>query len=212
MLQIKTLVFNPFQENTYLLYDETKECAIVDAGMLSAAENQILVDTIDQLGVRPVKLLQTHLHLDHVFGARFVLEKYGLSPIAHVADEFLIGQTVEYARQFGVTIAENPPSLISTLADGDMVTIGNSSLEVIHLPGHSPGGIGFYQPQDKLLIVGDVLFNGSVGRSDLPGGDHNVLIKGIQDRLMQLPDNVAVYPGHGPTTTIGQERESNPFF
>jgi glyoxylase-like metal-dependent hydrolase (beta-lactamase superfamily II) len=211
MLQVKTLVFNPFQENTYLLFDETNECAIVDAGMLTAGENQLLVDTIDQLGVRPVKLLQTHLHLDHVFGARFVLQKYGLSPIAHAADEFLIDETVELASQFGITIAENPPRPLSTLADGDIVTIGHSSLEVIHLPGHSPGGIGFYEPQEGLLIVGDVLFNGSVGRSDLPGGDHNELINGIQTRLMTMPDDVVVYPGHGPVTTIGQERVSNSF-
>ncbi len=211
MFQVKTFTFNPFQENSYLIYDETKECAIVDPGMLTEQENNYLVEVIDQLGLKPVLLLQTHLHLDHVFGMGFVAKKYGLQPIAHPDDEFLLAQTVEYSRQFGVELNAQPPSLGGYLNDGDTVSFGNTTLKVIHIPGHSPGGIVFYNEEAKVMIAGDVLFQGSVGRSDLPGGSYEDLIHGIQTRLMILPDEVKVYPGHGPATTIGNERVSNPF-
>lgn len=211
MFQVKSFTFNPFQENSYLIYDETKECAIVDPGMLTEQENNHLVVAIDQLGLKPVLLLQTHLHLDHVFGMGFVAEKYGLEPIAHPDDEFLLAQTVEYSRQFGVELSAQPPSLGGYLNDGDTVSFGNTKLKVIHIPGHSPGGIVFYNEEAKVMITGDVLFQGSVGRSDLPGGSYEDLIYGIQTRLMIYPDEVKVYPGHGPATTIGIERVSNPF-
>ncbi len=211
MFQVKSFTFNPFQENSYLIYDETKECAIVDPGMLTEQENNHLVVAIDQLGLKPVLLLQTHLHLDHVFGMGFVAEKYGLQPIAHPDDEFLLAQTVEYSRQFGVELKAQPPSLGGYLNDGDIVSFGNTKLKVIHVPGHSPGGIVFYNEEAKVMIAGDVLFQGSVGRSDLPGGSYEDLIHGIQTRLMIYPDEVKVYPGHGPATTIGNERVSNPF-
>lgn len=211
MFQIKSFTFNPFQENSYLLYDETKECAIVDPGMLTEAENNQLVKAIEELQLKPVLLLQTHLHLDHVFGMGFVVKKYGLKPIAHAADEFLLAETVEYSRQFGVELQENPPALGGYLKDNDIITFGNTSLKVIHVPGHSPGGVVFYNEAAKIMIAGDVLFHGSVGRSDLPGGSYYDLINGIQTRLMIYPDEVKVYPGHGPATTIGNERVSNPF-
>ena len=211
MFQVKSFTFNPFQENSYLIYDETKECAIVDPGMLTEQENNHLVEAIDQLGLKPVLLLQTHLHLDHVFGMGFVAEKYGLQPIAHPDDEFLLAQTVEYSRQFGVELKAQPPSLGGYLNDGDIVSFGNTKLKVIHVPGHSPGGIVLYNEEAKVMIAGDVLFQGSVGRSDLPGGSYEDLIYGIQTRLMIYPDEVKVYPGHGPATTIGIERVSNPF-
>jgi hydroxyacylglutathione hydrolase len=211
MLQVKTLTFNPFQENTYLLYDETKECAIVDAGMFTSAEEQQLVAIINNLGLKPVLMLQTHMHVDHVFGGNFVNRTYGLLPQGHVADEFFIGQTKDYAKQFGIEMAENPPAISKFLEEGDKVVFGNTWLEVIHVPGHSPGGILFYHQETANLIAGDVLFSGSVGRSDLPGGDHDSLISGILQKLMVLPDDVVVYPGHGPSTTIGNERSHNPF-
>lgn len=211
MVQIETLVFNPFQENTYLLYDETKECAIVDPGMFSSSEQDEIVKTIDKLGLKPVLVLQTHLHVDHVFGCGFVLKKYGLRAQAHVADEFLLENTKEYARQFGFNLKENPPALGGYLKDGDEVKFGNSVLKIIHVPGHSPGGILFYNIESVTLISGDVLFRGSVGRSDLPGGNQHELIDGIHEKLMLLPDDVRVYPGHGPSTTIGYEKIHNPY-
>lgn len=211
MLQIHTMVFSPFQENTYLLYDETNQCAIVDPGMLSVAEEEMLVQTIGQLGLTPVLALQTHLHIDHVFGSRFVFEKYGLAPRAHSADAFLLNGIQDYARQFGIGQMKNPPELGGVLNEDDVVNFGNTTLKVIHVPGHSPGGILFYNAEAALLVAGDVLFRGSVGRSDLPGGNQHELIDGIHAKLMVLPDEVKVYPGHGPATTIGYERAHNPF-
>lgn len=211
MLKIECLVFNPFQENTYIVYTETGEGAIVDPGMLFDHERSLLVEKITELKVNPQLLLQTHLHVDHVLGTRFVLEKYGLKPMAHEGDTFLIDQTQSMAASFGMEVDENPPLPSVYLKHGDVVELGDTKLEVIHVPGHSPGGIAFYSAEEKILLAGDILFKGSVGRSDLPGGDHQKLIDGIKSRLMILPEDVIVYPGHGPKTTIGDEKRTNPF-
>jgi hydroxyacylglutathione hydrolase len=211
MLQVDTLIFNPFQENTYVLFSDTDDCAIVDPGMLFPEEEQKLVAHIEALNKKPVMLLQTHLHLDHVFGIDFVNRQWGLRPIAHFGDEFLINQTVDMATHFGITLKNNPPAPEKYLNDGDVVEFGNVMLEVIHVPGHSPGGIVFYAKEEKILMAGDVLFKGSIGRSDLPGGNQHDLIEGIRKRLLTLPDDVVVYPGHGPVTTIGEEKRTNLF-
>lgn len=211
MLHVKELVFNPFQENTYIVYTEKGSCAIVDPGTLFSGEEQKLVEQVERLKVKPAMLLQTHLHLDHVFGTTFVSRQWGLKPFAHEADEFFIPRTVTMAAQFGVELPENPPVPGKYLEDGDVLELDDHSFEVIHIPGHSPGGIVFYFEQEKVLLSGDVLFKGSIGRSDLPGGNQNDLIEGIQKRLLTLPDDVKVYPGHGPVTTIGEERRTNPF-
>lgn len=210
-MQVKSLTFNPFQENTLLLYDETGECAIVDPGMLTPDEEDRLKAAIQEAGLKPVKLLQTHLHLDHVFGTAFVASEYDLKPEAHEADLPFIAQHKDYARSFGVEVAANPPAPEVFLNDGDEVKFGRTTLQVRHIPGHSPGGIVFYNEEAGIVIAGDALFSGSVGRSDLPGGNHDQLIAGIQAQLMTLPDEVVVYPGHGPQTSIGQERQSNPY-
>ncbi|GAO29496.1 MBL fold metallo-hydrolase [Geofilum rubicundum] len=210
-MQVKSLIFNPFQENTLILYDGTKECAIVDPGMLTSEEEGLLTTTIQELGLKPVKLLQTHLHLDHVFGTAFVTDHYGLEPEAHEADLPFIDQHKEYARTFGVEVASNPPKPRIFLKEGDEVKFGDTTLQVRHIPGHSPGGIVFYNEKAGIVIAGDALFSGSVGRSDLPGGNHEDLISSIHAKLMSLPDEVVVYPGHGPKTSIGQERTSNPY-
>ncbi|TCO09698.1 MBL fold metallo-hydrolase [Natronoflexus pectinivorans] len=211
MIQVKNLVYNPFQENTYIVYDESKECVIFDPGMLSDQECQHFSDEIESLGVKPVKLLQTHLHLDHVFGTSYVSKTYELDPVSHKDDLFFLEQTQDYALQFGLEVKEKPPVPKEFLTEGDEVRFGNTVFKVIHIPGHSPGGILFYNEESKTLFSGDVLFQGSVGRSDLPGGNHESLIKGIQEKLMVLPDDVVVYSGHGPSTTIGKERYNNPF-
>lgn len=210
-MQVKSLTFNPFQENTLILYDETGECAIVDPGMLTSDEEDLLTTTIQELGLKPVKLLQTHLHLDHVFGTGFVAGHYHLKPEAHEADLPFIAQHKEYARSFGVEVAANPPAPEVLLKDGDELKFGQTVLQVRHIPGHSPGGIVFYNEKAGIVIAGDALFSGSVGRSDLPGGNQEQLIAAIHEKLMSLPDEVVVYPGHGPKTTIGQERHSNPY-
>ncbi len=211
MLNIETFVFNPFLENTYIAYTHNGECAIVDPGMLFPEEEQRLVDSIDNLKLKPQMLLQTHLHLDHVFGTAFVSRQWGLKPIAHEKDEFMISRTIEMAKEFGVELKENPPTPGKYLKDGDVLKLGAYAFQVIHVPGHSPGGIVFYCKEENVLLAGDVLFNGSIGRSDLPGGNQLELIDGIRKRLLTLPDEVTVYPGHGPVTTIGEEKRNNPF-
>ncbi|WP_462318795.1 MBL fold metallo-hydrolase [Marinilabilia sp.] len=211
MLNIETLVFNPFQENTYIVYTGNKECAIVDPGMLFPQEEEMLEDRINSLGLTPKLLLQTHLHVDHVLGAAFVANKWGIGPMAHEGDDFLVGQAKTMAAGFGMDLKENPPAPVKHLKEGDIVELGDVKFEVIHLPGHSPGGIAFYAKNEKVLLVGDVLFKGSIGRSDLPGGNQHELIDAIRNKLLVLPDDVKVYSGHGPVTTIGEEKKTNPF-
>ncbi|WP_430811341.1 MULTISPECIES: MBL fold metallo-hydrolase [unclassified Carboxylicivirga] len=210
-MNIHILSINPWQENTYILSDETKECVIIDPGCLSPEEREALSDFISQKGYKPARLLQTHMHLDHVFGSRYVAEKYDLKLEAHKDDAFWGDQTVEYAANFGMQLDSNPPAIGNYLEDGDTISFGNSSLKVIHVPGHSPGGIVFYSESDKLAIVGDVLFKESIGRADLPGGNFDLLVSGIKEKLLTLGDDVVVYPGHGPSSTIGHERANNPF-
>lgn len=210
-MKVKILVFNPFSENTLIIYDETGECAIVDPGMISEEENESLDAFIVSEGLKPVKLLQTHLHLDHVFGTGYVAEKYGLAAEAHKDDLPLIELHKDYALNFGIQVNSNPPMPETLLEEGDVVEFGNTKLKVMHIPGHSLGGIVFLNEEEMILISGDVLFQGSVGRSDLPGGNHGQLISGIKEKLMTLDDEVVVYPGHGPATTIGEERRSNPY-
>ena len=210
-MKIHTLPLNPWQVNTYILSDETNECVIIDPGCFSEEEQQQLTGFIGDNGLKPVRLLHTHLHLDHVFGTRFVSEAYNLKPEAHPDDGFFIGITKDYASQFGVTIDDNPPPLGNYLHEGDEVKFGNSTLTVIHIPGHSPGGITFHNEKEGILIAGDVLFRDSIGRTDLPGGDYGTLISNIKNKLFILPGNTVVCPGHGPTTTIGYEKKNNQF-
>ena len=211
MVHVESLIFNPFQENTYLVYTDNGECAIVDPGMLFPHEEERLVKRIEELKLQPQLLLQTHLHVDHVLGTNFVVKKWGLETIGHEADAFLVERTKEMAASFGMDLTENPPYPTKFVEHGDHVTLGDVSFEVIHVPGHSPGGIAFYASAEKVLLAGDVLFKGSVGRSDLPGGNQHELIDGIREKLLGLPDEVTVYSGHGPITTIGEERTTNPF-
>jgi len=211
MINVDVIPINPWQENTYILSDESGECVIIDPGCLSPEECQLVSDFISNKGYKPVRLLQTHMHLDHVFGSKYIAEKYNLKLEAHIADEFFIDQTVTYAAQFGVQVEANPPAIGNYLNAGDTVSFGKSELSVIHVPGHSPGGIVFYSKADDIAIVGDVLFYESVGRSDLPGGDADTLIASIKSQLLVLNDEVKVYPGHGPSSTIGHERANNPF-
>ena len=211
MINVDVIPINPWQENTYILSDESGECVIIDPGCLSPEECRSVSDFIDNKGYKPVRLLQTHLHLDHVFGAGYIAEKYDLKLEAHPADEFFIDQTVSYAAQFGVRLEANPPAIGHYLNAGDTVSFGNSTLRVIHVPGHSPGGIVFYGQADEIAVAGDVLFRESIGRADLPGGDYDTLIASIKSQLLVLSDEVKVYPGHGPSTSIGHERSNNPF-
>ncbi len=210
MISIKTFVFNSFSENTYVVYDESKECVIIDAGNSNKNEDEELLAFLTEQELIPVKLINTHGHIDHILGLNFLKAKFNISICGHKADDEILESTKKYGEYFGIDIS-NPPKLDHSFEEHSVVSFGNTKFEVIHLPGHTPGGIGFYNKEQKILFSGDVLFNDSIGRSDLPGGDYDVLIHGIKTKLMILTDDVIVYPGHGDLTNIGKERRSNPF-
>lgn len=211
MLKIKTFVFNPFQENTFLLYDETNECVIIDAGNHNLNEKNELFTFIEEQKLTPKYLINTHCHIDHIMGNADVMEKYNIPSIAHQEDLPLIERANDMALAFGFQVKE-PPKPDKFVVDSENITFGNSSLEVRHVPGHSPGSIAIIAKDERFAVVGDVLFKSSIGRTDLPGGDYNTLINSIKQKLFILDDDFVVYPGHGDSTTILHEKSTNPFF
>lgn len=212
-MNIAKFGFSLFGINTYVVYDPvSKECAIIDPGMITDEERDAMVNFIKKNDLKPVHLINTHLHIDHCIGNGFIQEKYGLGTSAHSADEILGKRLKEQADMFGIPFNPKDIEITTHLKTGDVIRIGNGELKVIHVPGHSPGGIALYDEKDKFIISGDSLFQGSIGRTDLPGGDHAALLKAIRENLFTLPDDVRVYPGHGPETQIGYERRGNPFF
>ena len=208
---LKVFENNPYHENTYILYDETGECAIIDPGMDTGAEQNAVVNFIKANNLKPVLLLNTHCHIDHVLGNHFVYEQYGLKPQFNIGESEILAAVPAYAPAMGFRYEPSPLPEVYLPQTGT-VSFGNTTLELIFAPGHSPAHLCFYNKADNILIGGDVLFRGSVGRSDLPGGNHAQLIKNIEDKLFTLPDDCTVYPGHGSETTIGYEKETNPFF
>ncbi len=210
MLRVKSFIFNPFQENTYVLFDDTNECVIVDPGCYEKAEQQELVDFIEENNLTVKLLLNTHCHIDHVLGNYFVKSKYKVDLYIHPMEEVVLKAVQTYASNYGFQQYSSTSS-DAHLKEGEKVIFGDQAMEIIFAPGHSPGHVCFYSIPDKILVGGDVLFKNSIGRTDLPGGDHDTLIESIQEKLFILPDDVTVYSGHGPTTTIGSEKRSNPF-
>lgn len=209
-MNIAIFTFNAFQENTYVLYDDSKECVIVDPGCNSAEEEAALTHFISTNQLVPVKLLNTHCHIDHVLGNKFVSDKYNLPLTSHKDEKPVLDANVMVANMYGISYTLSP-SITAFLDEGDTIKFGNSELSVLFTPGHSPASISFFHKETKQLIAGDVLFKESIGRTDLPGGDFDTLINSIKSKYYPLGDNVIVYPGHGPSTTIGQEKSSNPF-
>jgi hydroxyacylglutathione hydrolase len=209
-MNIKEFVFNPFQENTYVLYDETLECVIVDPGCYDAEEEKQLEGFITKNNLKPVALLNTHCHIDHIFGNQFVASKYNLQPLIHEKEVAMLDAGTAVAEMYGLVYYPSPEGLVQ-LKDNGEINFGNTGLKMIFAPGHSPGSICFYNENEEKLIGGDVLFQLSIGRTDLPGGDSIQLLKSINERLFTLPDDVIVFPGHGPQTTIGYEKMCNPF-
>lgn len=210
MIIVDYFAFNGFQENTYILHDETKECVIIDPGCYSNTEQQELVNFIESKGLKPVKLLNTHCHIDHILGNNFVAKTYNLGLEIHEKDLATLHATTEYGHLYGFTVDKSPePS--NFLKEGDVVKFGNSQLDVLFVPGHAPGHIVFVCHEQKFVINGDVLFYGSIGRTDLPGGDHQTLINSIKTKMFVLGDDYKVYTGHGPATSIGFEKMNNPF-
>ncbi|MGE5356477.1 MAG: MBL fold metallo-hydrolase [Deltaproteobacteria bacterium] len=209
-MKIKTFVFNPFQENTYIIYDETGECCIIDPGCNSTNEEKKLTNFIEVNNLTLKYILLTHGHIDHILGLDFIAGMYSMNPFIHPDDLFLIHSGTAIANMYGLDFIPYSGSTID-IKDRDTIRFGNSKLTAIHCPGHSPGGVCFYSADFKILISGDVLFHTSIGRTDLPGGDYATLINSIQSNLMILPDDTNVYPGHSEFTTIGFERYNNPF-
>ena len=210
MIQIKKFTFNPVQENTFVLYDETGECAIIDAGCYFENERQELDRFIVEKQLTPVRLINTHCHFDHIMGITHCRIKYKLQFEIHSDEASLVEDAASHGDLFGIPVeAIDAPDAF--LKEGDQLTFGNSYLQVIESPGHSPGGVVFYNPEQKILIAGDVLFYGSIGRTDLPGGSYERLVGNIKSKLLTLPEETVVYCGHGPETTIGFEKKNNPF-
>ena len=210
MLHVKTFVFNPFSENTYVVYDDSLEAVVIDPGCYEQEEKDHLDNFIKSEKLTIKYLLDTHAHIDHVLGNYHVKEKYKVPFLMHKKDESVLKAVKAYAPNYGfINYTEALPDQF--LEEGDDVIFGNSKFSVLFVPGHAPGHIAFYNQKEKILMGGDVLFKRSVGRTDLPGGNHETLINSIHQKLFVLPDDVVVYPGHGDTTTLGEEKTSNPF-
>lgn len=210
MIKVHKLTFNPFSENTYLLSDETNECVIIDPGCYFSEERELLKNYIQENKLKPTKLWNTHCHLDHVFGNFFVSEEWGLELGMHKLDLPTLKHMPIAANMYGVTGYQESPEPSYFIKEGSFIEFGKSKLEVLFTPGHAPGHIVFYSKEDQFVINGDVLFQGSYGRYDLPGGDFDVLKKSITEVMFSLPDETVVYSGHGNETTIGAERHTNP--
>ncbi|MFA6087273.1 MBL fold metallo-hydrolase [Mucilaginibacter sp.] len=210
MANIQSFVNNPYQENTYILYDDSLECVIIDPGMYTAAEQNTVVNFIKANNLKPVLLLNTHCHVDHVLGNKFVFDQYGLKPKFHIGESEVLEAVIAYAPAMGFRY-EPSPLPDEYLPETGTISFGNTELQLIFAPGHSPAHLCFYDKDANLLVGGDVLFRSSIGRTDLPGGNYNLLIQNIKEKLFSLPDDCTVYPGHGPETTIGYEKKHNPY-
>lgn len=209
-MNVKQFEFNMLPVNTYVVWDgQTREAAVIDAGCYFQKECDALKQFVANEGLAVKLLLNTHLHFDHIFGNRFMYEQYGLKTHAHRADEDWLVEAPRRTRMFGLEFPNQPVPIGTYLEDGDELTLGAYTLKCLHVPGHSPGSVVFYSPEGKCLFSGDVLFQGSIGRTDLPGGDHQTLLDGIREKLFILPDETVVYAGHGGQTTIGYEKRYN---
>lgn len=210
MIQIKTFYFNDLRECCYVLWDETKECVIIDPGCYTESEKERLKKFIEANDLKPVKLINTHGHFDHIMGNAFVANTWKLNTYIHPLDKPHLERAQQYTEMFGYTI-EQPPVNTVDIADGGTIEFGSSTLKVIHTPGHTRGGVCLYSEEGKIVVTGDSLFAGSIGRTDLPGGDYEELMNSLLKKLVVIGNDYAVYPGHGPATTIGHELNTNPF-
>lgn len=211
-MQIQKFVFNMFAVNTYILWDSTtKDAAIIDPGMINAHEEKSLYDFIESNNLHVTHMINTHFHIDHTFGCDSIRQKYCLPVEGNNLDKVLAQRRAIQARMFGLDDNISELFIDKNLSEGDCITVGTKHLEVIHVPGHSPGSIVLYAQESGFLISGDVLFKNSIGRTDLVQGNYSELIEGITHKLLTLPSNTIVYPGHGETTTIGDEKANNPY-
>lgn len=210
MISIHIFTFNALQENTYLLYDETKECIIIDPGCYDREEQKELADFISSKNLKPVLLVNTHCHVDHVLGNAFVAEQYKLIVHTSKIEEAQLRSVKLYAPMYGFTNYHEVEN-VKHIEVGEKIRFGSSELEILSVPGHSPGHLAFWNKTQGFCIAGDVLFRGSIGRYDLPGGDYKTLERSIKEVMYALPNETVIYAGHGPKTDIGFEKKNNPY-
>lgn len=208
-MEIKRVVFNPFRENTYLVWDATNEAIVIDAGNMSESENAMFKELISSLGVKPVMAVNTHGHFDHTQGVKWLKEEYGVEFACSSKDKFLIDAS-SGGVVYGLKCNE-VPEIDVDLDVNDIVTFGDTQLRVIKTPGHTPGHVVLFNEKERVLFTGDTLFKESIGRTDLPGGDYSWIMKSILEEVVPLGDDVVIYPGHEDSSTIGHETLYNPF-
>ena len=211
VMKIEKFTFNAFSENTFIVSDNTKECIIIDPGCYNQHEKNELVKYVTDNNLKPVMLINTHCHIDHIFGNKFAAEKWGLELQINKLELGILDSSTDVAKLYGFENYEKSPNAKIFLNEHDEIKFGESKLDILFTPGHSPGHIAFHSAKDKVLISGDVLFNNSIGRTDLPGGNYDTLIKSIKEKILLLEDETIVFCGHGPSTTIGSEKLNNPF-
>lgn len=211
-MKVSRFTFNMFGVNTYILWDDiSREALIVDPGMINEKEQKEIKAFLDANNLNLKHLINTHMHIDHAFGISYMKENYNLKLECNLEDQFLAKRLNEQANMFGLPIPMSDLQIDKDLKDGEKIQLGDEHISILHVPGHSPGSVVLYAPQFNIIISGDVLFNTSIGRTDLPGGNYAQLINAINNKLMTLPDDVIVYPGHGPETSIGYEKQNNPY-
>lgn len=211
-MKVSRFTFNMFGVNTYILWDDiSREALIVDPGMINEKEQKEIKAFLDANNLNLKHLINTHMHIDHAFGISYMKENYNLKLECNLEDQFLAKRLNEQANMFGLPIPMSDLQIDKDLKDGEKIQLGDEHISILHVPGHSPGSVVLYAPQSNFIISGDVLFNTSIGRTDLPGGNYAQLINAINNKLMTLPDDVIVYPGHGPETSIGYEKQNNPY-
>ena len=210
-MKIARLIFNPIQENTYVVWDETMEAVVIDAGNMGERENDVLAKFIADNGLKPVLALNTHGHFDHLLGVDFLRNRYGAKLAMSSKDEFLLKSASVSAELFGIRAGDLPEAIDIDLEGEESVKFGNTELKIISVPGHTPGHLAFYEPQSNVLFTGDTLFRESIGRTDLPGGDYSWIMRSIIENILPLGDEVKIYPGHGDASDLGHESMYNPF-
>jgi hydroxyacylglutathione hydrolase len=210
MIKIEQFTFNPFQENTYVLYDNSGECIVIDPGCYEKSEKNELISFIESKQLKVKELLNTHCHIDHVLGNNFIKEYFKVLLKIHKREDPILRAVKVYAPNYGfINYEDSTPDAF--IGEGEVIEFGNSRLEIVDVPGHAPGHIAFYNKEEKICIGGDVLFKGSIGRTDLPGGNYDQLIQSIRTKIFTLGDDMTVYPGHGPATTVREEKKHNPY-